>query len=313
MLNIKTSIKKLIIASLALLILIIIYFFPKNDSYINESLSYVETLDMPIFLIDNNNYVARTTIVKDSEKQQDLVKEVIESLTINSNKSLYIPNNFRAIIPKNTKLLDLSINDNILKLNFSKEFINVNELDEQKLIEALIYSLTEINGIDKIMIFVEGEQLLFLPNSHKRLPTILDKSYGINKVYNLDSIKDTSKTTIYYLSKDNNFYYYVPVTKVSNDSTERVEIIINSLKSTPVYQPNLKSYLTASANLLSYELLENTMSLSFDNKILANLEEKSILEEVKYSIALSIRDTYNIQKVIFNVDNEVIATVSSTK
>ncbi len=313
MLNIKTSIKKLIIASLALLILIIIYFFPKNDSYINESLSYVETLDMPIFLIDNNNYVARTTIVKDSEKQQDLVKEVIESLTIDSNKSTYIPNNFRAIIPKNTKLLDLSINDNILKLNFSKEFINVNELDEQKLIEALIYSLTEINGIDKTMIFIEGEQLLFLPNSHKRLPTILDKSYGINKVYNLDSIKDTSKTTIYYLSKDNNFYYYVPVTKVSNDSTERVEIIINSLKSTPVYQPNLKSYLTASANLLSYELLEDAMSLSFDNKILANLEEKSILEEVKYSIALSIRDTYNIQKVIFNVDNEVIATISSIK
>ena len=313
MLNIKTSIKKLIITSLALLILIIIYFFPKNDSYINESLSYVETTDMPIFLIDNNNYVARTTIVKNTESQKDTIKEVIESLTIDSNKSQYIPNNFRAIIPKNTKLLDLSINDNILKLNFSKEFINVNELDEQKLIEALIYSLTEINGIDKIMIFIEGEQLLFLPNSHKRLPTILDKSYGINKVYNLDSIKDTSKTTIYYLSKDNNFYYYVPVTKVSNDSTERVEIIINSLKSTPVYQPNLKSYLTASANLLSYELLENAMSLSFDNKILANLEEKSILEEVKYSIALSIRDTYNIQKVIFNVDNEVIATVSSTK
>ena len=313
MLNIKTSIKKFIITSLAFFILIIIYFFPKNDSYINESLSYVETTDMPIFLIDNNNYVARTTIVKNTESQKDTIKEVIESLTIDSNKSQYIPNNFRAIIPKNTKLLDLSINDNILKLNFSKEFINVNELDEQKLIEALIYSLTEINGIDKIMIFIEGEQLLFLPNSHKRLPTILDKSYGINKVYNLDSIKDTSKTTIYYLSKDNNFYYYVPVTKVSNDSTERVEIIINSLKSTPVYQPNLKSYLTASANLLSYELLEDAMSLSFDNNILANLEEKSILEEVKYSIALSIRDTYNIQKVIFNVDNEVIATVSSTK
>ena len=303
--------KKIIIACLVLFILIIIYFFPTNDSYINESLSYVESIEMPIFLIDNNNYVARTTIVKNKESIDDVAKDVIEALTIDSKKNNYLPNNFKAIIPKDTKLLDLSINDRILKLNFNKEFINIDEDNEEKMIEAIIYSLTEIDGIDKIMLFVEGEQLLHLPNSHKRLPNILDKNYGINKVYNLDSIKDTTKTTIYYLSKNNDFYYYVPVTKVSNNQTERVEIIIDSLKSTPVYQPNLISYLAASANLQSYELLENAISLSFDNKILANLDEKSIQEEVKYSIALSLRDTYNIEKVIFNVNNEQIDTVSA--
>ena len=127
--------------------------------------------------------------------------------------------------------------------------------------------------------------------------------------YNLDSIKDTSKTTIYYLSKNNDFYYYVPVTEITNNNTERVEVIINNLKSTPTYHTNLISYLTASANLESYELLENSISLSFNNALLANLEEKQIKEEVKYSIALSLRDTYNVKEVSFNVDNELIEVI----
>ncbi|MEG1660858.1 MAG: hypothetical protein RR304_09915, partial [Bacteroides sp.] len=96
--------------------------------------------------------------------------------------------------------------------------------------------------------------------------------------------------------------------EVSNEHIERVEIIIKNLKTTPIYHTNLISYLTASANLLSYQLLENSISLSFNNKILANIEEKDILEEVKYSISLSLRDTYGINTVIFNVENEKIDT-----
>ena len=89
--------------------------------------------------------------------------------------------------------------------------------------------------------------------------------------------------------------------KVSNEKTERVEIIIKELKSTPIYHTNLISYLAASANMTNYELLESTISLSFNNYLIANMKEEDILEEVKYSIALSIRDTYGINEVIFNI------------
>ena len=155
--------------------------------------------------------------------------------------------------------------------------------------------------MEKIKILVEGKPLTNLPNSNKKLPEYLDKSYGINKIYNIDSIKETTKTTIYYLSKNKDYYYYVPVTKVSNEKTERVEIIIKELKSTPIYHTNLISYLAASANMTSYEMLENAISLSFNNYLIANIKEEDILEEVKYSIALSIRDTYGINEVIFNI------------
>lgn len=306
----KSSIRRICVATLALFILLIIYFFPSSDVTIKEHLSYIKKDEMPIFLVDNSNYVARTSIVKSSETINEQIKEIIETLTINSKKSTYIRDGFKPIIPENTKIIDLKLDNEILTINFSKEFLTVNETNEELMLEALIYSLTELKEIKKIKILVENIPFTKLPNSNKKLPEYLDKTYGINKIYNLNSLKETSKTTIYYLSKINDYYYYVPVTKVSNEKLERVEIIIKELKSTPIYHTNLISYLKASANMTNYELLENAISLTFNNYLIANMKEEQILEEVKYSIALSLRDTYGINEVIFNIPNSENSKIS---
>lgn len=306
----KSSIRRICVATLALFILLIIYFFPSSDVTIKEHLSYIKKDEMPIFLVDNSNYVARTSIVKSSETINEQIKEIIETLTINSKKSTYIRDGFKPIIPENTKIIDLKLDNEILTINFSKEFLTVNETNEEPMLEALIYSLTELKEIKKIKILVENIPFTKLPNSNKKLPEYLDKTYGINKIYNLNSLKESSKTTIYYLSKINDYYYYVPVTKVSNEKLERVEIIIKELKSTPIYHTNLISYLKASANMTNYELLENAISLSFNNYLIANMKEEQILEEVKYSIALSLRDTYGINEVIFNIPDSENSKIS---
>lgn len=295
----RSLFRRIMLATLALFLLLIIYFFPTSPQ-ISESLSYIEKEEMPIFLVDSMEYIARTTIVKESDNTIDLIKEIIDSLTIDSKKSNYIREGFKAIIPKDTKILNISLENNILTIDFSKELLNIDKDNEEKMLEAIIYSLTELDEVKKIKILVESNTLTNLPNSNKKLPEYLDKNYGINKIYNLDSIKDTSKTTIYYISKYSDYYYYVPVTKISNENTEKAEIIINELKTTPIYHTNLISYLAASTNLTNYEILENSITLSFDNHLLANLDDEDILEEVKYAISLSIRDSYGINEVIFN-------------
>lgn len=299
----KSSIRRICVATLALFILLIIYFFPNNDTTIKEHLNYIKRDEMPIFLIDNSNYVARTSIVKSSKNINEQIIEIIETLTKNSKKSSYIRDGFKPIIPKNTKVIDVLLDNDILTINFSKELLNIDKDNEEKMIEAIIYSLTEIKEIKKIKILVENNPLTELPNSQKKLPDYLDKNYGINKIYNLDSIKESTKTTIYYLSKFQDYHYFVPVTKINNEKTEKVEIIIKELKSTPIYQTNLISYLAASANITNYELLENGIKLSFNNYLIANIKEEEALEEVKYSIALSLRDTYGINEVIFSIPN----------
>lgn len=296
----KRAIKRIITSTGALFIFLLIYIFPKQEKYsIPEEVIYVNELTMPLYTLDQNSYVARTNIIK---KNEDDINYIINVLTKNSINSNYLATNFSPIIPENTKLLDYSLNDNILKLNFSKELLNVSEKDEEKMIESLIYSLCEIKDVNKIMIFVEGKELNELPNSKIKLPTVLDKSFGVNKMYDVNNIKGIVKTTVYYMKKYEDDLYYVPITKITNSDKKCIEIIIDELKSSPTYESNLLSFLTASYELENYEILDNTISLTFNNKLLANLNDEEITEKVKYSLALSIRDSLNIEDIVININ-----------
>ena len=305
----KSATKRIIIASIALLILLITYMFPATNgsNNINQSLSYIEPNKTTIYLVDNSNMVARVkTITKENKDTIKKAREIINALIINSQSSKYNPSGFKAIIPEGTKILSISLSENILKINFNEKFLNIDKNNEEKALEALIYSLTEISDIKGIMIFVNNNILEELPNSKTKLPDVLDRKYGINKIYEIDDIKNTSATTIYYLSEFENTKYYTPVTFINNDSEDKIEVIIEKLKSSPINQTNLMSYLASNAELLDYEINENTISLTFNNYIFEEFSNKDILEEVKYTIGLSIKDNYTVDEVVFNANNEKI-------
>ncbi len=306
----KSSIRKICLAAFCLLILLILYLFPKKT---DQNLSFPETsysvsnAKDTLFLPDKNDYVARINMAIKADTTIDKANTMISYLTIGSDNESVIPNGFKPIIPRGTKILSSSINDNNYKVDFSKEFLEVSENDEIRLIEAIVYSLTGIEGIKSVTILVEGKILNKLPHSQEFLNNPLDRSIGINKKYDVDSIKGTVKTTMYYLSKYDGYYYYVPVTKVSNDSKEKIEVIIKELASSPVYETSLMSYLNSETTLQNYKILDDQIDLDFNSAILADVTKNDILEEVTYAINLSIKDNYGIEKVSYTVDSEEVA------
>ena len=173
------------------------------------------------------------------------------------------------------------------------------------MIESIVYSLTSLPDIDNIMIFVENELLLELPNSHKKLDMYLNKSYGINKVIDICSIKNTQNVTVYYLSKNEN-YYYIPVTYITNDNSNKIEIIINSLKSNKFNNSNLLSHLDYQVELMNYEEDEDYFVLNFNNVLLDSVYDGKLKEEIKYAVSYSIIDTFNVENVVFQVNSQKI-------
>lgn len=284
----KNALRRICISTFSLFIVLLLCIFPGNETSYPEEIISINELTMPLYIKDQNGYVARTNIIK---KKDNDIEYIINLLTKGSLYENYLPVNFEPLIPENTKLLNYSLNDKVLKLNFSKEFLLVNENDEEKMIESLIYSLCELESIDKILIYVENKKLNELPNSKIKLPVSLDKSYGINKVYDIKSFKNVTKTTIYYASKTDDLTYYIPITKITNNDANAVEIIVKELKTSPIYESNLISFLNASYELKNYEIMENSVNMSFDNKMLLNLNDENITEKVKYTLSLSIRDT----------------------
>lgn len=295
----RQAIQKIYIASLALFIVFLISLFPNNQkNNYEEIINIKEEKTMPIYSLDKNNYVARISVIKEDS---EIVPYIISLLTINSQKASYLPSFFKPIIPENTKIINYDISDGTLKINFSKEFLNIKAKDEEKLIETLVYSLCEQEEIKNIIIFVEGEILDKLPSSNKSLNIPLDRQIGINKVYDVSNFKNIKQTTVYYANKVDEDLYYIPITKISNENASKVEIIVNELKKVPIYQTNLISFLNAAYELSNYEILENKITLSFNNKLIAGLKEDENIEEVKYTLALSLRDTYNLDNIVINI------------
>ncbi len=309
----KMGIRKITVTTFALFIMLLFYFFPvaSNTLKVNKNYNYEESIiKESVYLVDKYEFVSRVMLPLESKDILEKVRIKVKYLTIDSENVESTPNGFRPIIPLGTEIKNLEVKDKVLTINFSKEFLNISKNDEEKMIEAVIYSLTDIDGVAKIIIKVEGKLLEKLPKSGKILPSILDRSYGINKIYDITSLSNLTKTTVYYTSVINDNIYYTPVTKINNDNREKITVIIDELKSSLVYQSNLSSYLSAVAELKSYEIIENTMHLTFNEKILNNLKSKDILEEVKYTISMSVEENYNVDSVVFYVNEEEIAKCS---
>lgn len=312
----KMSIKKIMVASSAAVILMIMYFLPdantKEIDSIKSGKTYTyDNIVSTIYLVDSEDYVSRTSIASVNGDSITIAKDLLGGLIIGGSKENIIPNGFRSIIPSGTILLDASLDNKTLTIDFSKEFLDVPEKDEERMIESIIYTLTSINGIDSVIIKVEGKALESMP-SGRRLPSLLNKDYGINKSYDLVNTKNIDSYTMYYVNTYNDYEYYVPVTKyVNNNNEDKIKVIIKELSSSPIYETNLMSYLNANTEVYDYELSGNNLKLNFNNLLLSDEDSNKILEEVIYTIGLSMDNIYdNLEEVSFYVDNEEIYTLN---
>ena len=304
------------VATLALFALFLLYLMPNNEKLDykikNTSLEYEYSNQKEvIYLLDTNGYVARTTIKSENLDTKETALDVAKGLIIDGEKSHIIPNGFRAIIPAGTEILGLNLENKILTINFSKDLLNIDEKEEEKMIEAIIYSLTSIEGIDKVTIQVEGKTLENLPHSKKNITFPQDKKYGINKKYDLTTTSSIESYTIYYVCQQNDNQYYVPVTKyINNKGEDKIKIIVDELSTSPIYETNLMSYLDANVVLKDYSLEESQLKLNFNEAILSD-KNKHILEEVVYTLGLSMEENYNVKTVMLLVNNKEVYKIEN--
>lgn len=290
--------RKLIISFLSLIVLLIIYLIPTNINY-QETSTYIDVKKNNVYLL-NNDLLVQTEVISNKDDINDKILEIIDTLTINGSKKNYISKEFTPVIPANTKVLDLELKDKLLKINFSKEFNNA----DIKAIESLVYSLTELEEVDSIMLFVEGVKIDKIGD--KIIPNVLNRDFGINKVYDITTLNNVYKATMYYYVNINDNFNVVPVTLFTNDNVNKVEIIVEKLKSAPIYQSNLMSFLADNAKLLDYEIEENKIRLEFENALLDNFFESELLEEVKYAISETLKGTIGVSEITFVLDNKEI-------
>ena len=304
----RMSLKKIAICISAISAIFLFYLFPTNDKLkVNEELEYVSDEKLStIFLNDSNNYLAMTSINIDDESITSKGRKLITALIQGEKYEDNLPNGFKGVIPADTKILNTYFKDGVFKIDFSETLLDTSKENEEKVIEAIVYTLTSIDEVKFVIIYLNGEILTLLPKSNITLPATLDRSFGINKEYDITNNKDITKTTIYYINKYNDIEYYVPVTKVNNDTREKAEIIIEELSLNRTYNTNLMSYLNTNAKVIAVNKKNNDMVLDFNNYIYSDSTDNEVSDEVIKQVCLSIKENYDINSIIFTVNNKEI-------
>lgn len=246
-----------------------------------------------IYTLNEDNYISKTEVyVGKVFTLEDKIKEKLQIMIENNNKNALLPSYFKPILPENTKVEDVIVDDSIVKVYFSKELSNINKEQSEKMIEAIIYTITDENILG-IEIYVDGQLLKYVPHTKKELPTILTKDFGINKTYEVVGTKDINKVVMTYYGIYNNNYYEVPVTNYVNDDREKLEIVFNKLKE-PSFDNNLIN-LVENVNLESYKIDSDEVTINLNQEI-DNKEENLIIK--------SIFNNYDVKKVKLLVNNQ---------
>ena len=305
---IRKALRKIFVTTMSIFIIMTIYLIPQTEKTLETNLEfeYITNLaNSSIYLLDENNLLVKTKILLDNEDKTKDIEDIITNLTISDNN--IFPDNLYGIIPKNTKLNDIVIEEDIVKLDFSKEFLNIETTKSEQLIESIIYSLTELDNINKVIITVENKELSTYPNSNKTLNMPIDRSIGINNKYTYNSLNNIVKVVIYYQELINNDTYYVPVTKYLNNDKDKIDIIVEELTTSYIYEDNLRSILNENVKLTDKELNDDLLILNFNNAI---LDGGKLKEEVVYLLSYSVFANYDINTISFRVANKEIETIT---
>lgn len=310
----KKALRKILITTFTLFTLFVIYIIPeklngRNYLDVDMDVEYVVSLGTnEIYLLGPNNYLVKTNVLLESETVEGKIKGIIDYLTI--KKSEKLPVGLSGIIPENTKLNQVSVTNHIAILDFSEELFQGMESLEERIVEGIVYSILNLEELNGVTLKINGTLVQELPASKIKIPEIIDKSFGINKVYDIDNRNGIQKVTLYYIDQIDNENYYVPVTRYMNDDREKINIIIESLASDYIYESNLMSFLNQDTELIDYQIEDELMLLNFNHSIFS---QDKVLEEVSYSIAYSVFDNYDVNTVLLEVEGIEVGKIEKGK
>lgn len=303
------AIRKIFLTTLTVFILLTVFTITNynndNDNVLRTNLEIEDIAGLKtnvIYLLNDEGLLVQDRVLLDGSSVEDKIEKLLINLIEGSTCSF--ADGLSKVIPKGTIIKNVMVGNKYVTIDFSKELLNVSDDKEKSMITAIVYSVMDLDDFLGVSILVEGDNLEEYPNSKEKINKILDKRIGINKNYDITSLNNINRVVIYYLENINDDLYYVPVTKYVNDDREKINIIIEELASSYIYESNLMSFLNSNVSLLEYEEKENIMSLNFNDYLFDGNDK--VLEEVLYSIAYSVFDNYDVSMVSFEVNGEII-------
>jgi len=164
----KKYLKWIILIIVALIIGLIIYSFSQNTTTYEEFVDYTPAEEISdeqlnrtyisLYYIESStgNIVKEDRLIDSKLLLSSPEKTLLEELSKGSSFDTNI-----SPIPENTVINNMTLDKNIVTIDFSKEFLVTSlesQEDEQKNINCIVNTLTQLNEVSGIKILIDGQE-----------------------------------------------------------------------------------------------------------------------------------------------------------
>ena len=277
----------------------------EENSEIEES---EEAVLRELYLIDSSGMVVPQTF--ELPKTESAAKQALQYLVKDGPISELLPNGFQAVLPAGTDILGVNLQeDGTLIVDVSEEFKDYDAEEELQILQAMTFTLTQFDNVDRIKLWINGEPQDEMPVKGTPISEGYSKNNGINIFVNdQPNLQHSKVVTIYYPKRYNEEFYYVPVTEYIDVKDEDVySSIVQTLLDGPAYELNAIDVFNDTASLVNKPFLrDGVLQLIFNEDILKDPENGIIADDVVETLVRTLTAEEEVEAVDIKVENKAV-------
>lgn len=269
-----------------------------------ESEVPTETVQRELYLIDANGMVVPQTLTL--PKTDGVLKQSLEYLVDGGPITELLPNGFKAVIPAGTAVDVNLTEDGVAVADFSNEFKEYDPAEELQILQAITWTLTQFDNVEKVQIRINGYEQEMMPVNGTPIGEGVSRSDGINiEADSVTDIVNSKGVTLYFLAQNGDNSYYVPVTRRVSMESDSLTAAVTELLRGPSPHSQLLSDFRQGVALQDEPSYENgVVTLNFNEDILSELQATAVSTEVLNMLALTLTEQEGIETVAIEVNGE---------
>ena len=268
--------------------------FEEGIETVTITIEDTEKAEITAYYEDENGFVV--PVNTEIAWEEGIAKATLRSMVVGSETEKRIAQSgLKGVLPEGTEIRGMAIKDGVCRVDFSQNILNTLTYEqEENMITAVTYALTEFPTIDKVELLVEGQLL-----------SSLSKGYAIDKAFergniNLYGSADGVNYTVYYKAPDTEVIgHYVPITFSAERITNPVSIVVEKLFGGPPEDTVLSNNIPVGINLRDVEVVGNTAVVNLGVEAV-NLSEKEFND--MSSIVVLCLEQFDIEDVEYNIE-----------
>jgi len=252
-----------------------------------------------LYYKDANGYIAPVSV--NVPMTVEKAKTALNLMVEGGEGEALVPAGFKAPLPKGTQILGINIMaDKHAIVDFSEEFASYNAQDERDIMEAVTWTLTQFDTIDKVSFWLNGEPLKEMPVDATPIDEPLNRAMGINIEHESGvELGQATPVTLYFQGQsEDGETYMVPVTRLINRTDDLPLATVSELIEGPMSE-NLSSVVMPTAKVISVEKTDDLITVHFGEGLIN--EEEKVPSEILQAVVLSLTEQANNAKVHIKV------------